>query len=110
MRLTNDLTELQRLAQHVDEVCPRHDVPSAVALTFNLALEEAVTNIISYGYDDTAAHEIRVRISFVDRILRAEITDDGRRFDPLQVEPPDTAATIENRPIGGLGVFLVAEP
>lgn len=107
VRLTNDVSELPRLAQWVQEFCEDHDVPAAVAFSFDLALEEAVTNVISYGFDDEAPHEIEVRMSIVEGTVRAEVTDDGRPFDPREVPPPNVTARLEDRPTGGLGAFLI---
>jgi sigma-B regulation protein RsbU (phosphoserine phosphatase) len=107
VRLANDLAELPRLARWVQEFCEDHDVPAALAFSFDLALEEAVTNVITYGYDDEARHEIDVRMSVAEGTVRAEVTDDGRPFDPREVPPPDVTARLEDRPTGGLGAFLI---
>ena len=107
VRLINDVSELPRLARWVQAFCESHHLPPALTFSFDLALEEAVTNVITYGYDDTGRHEIEVRMSVEDGTVRAEVTDDGRPFDPRQVAPPDVTATLEDRPLGGLGVHLI---
>lgn len=107
VRLTNDISELPRLAQWIEEFCENHDLPPAVAFSFDLALEEAVTNVITYGYADQARHEIEVRMSVDEGTVRAEVTDDGRPFDPREVAPPDVSARVEDRPMGGLGALLI---
>ena len=109
VRLTNDLAELPRLARWVHEFCERHEVPRAVAFSFDLALEEAVCNLIAHAYDDAARHEIGVRMSVADGTVRAEVIDDGRPFDPREAKLPAILARIEDRPIGGLGVFLIEQ-
>ena len=53
VRLTNDVSELPRLPRWVQGFCDDHDLPPAVAFSFDLALEEAVTNVITYGYGDS---------------------------------------------------------
>lgn len=105
--LANDVSELPRLARWVQEFCEKRSLPTALAFAFDLALEEAVTNVITYGYDDGARHEIAVRMSVVEGTVRAELTDDGRPFDPRTVPSPDLTARVEDRPIGGLGAFLI---
>lgn len=107
VHLTNNVGDLSRLARSVDELCARHHVPPAIASSLNLALEEAITNVIVHGYDDAAPHQIDVRVSVDEGMLRAEVVDDGRPFDPREAAPPDVAAGIEDRPIGGLGVWLI---
>ena len=51
----------------------------------NLALDEVLTNVISYAYDDAGAHEIEVRLEVEGEDVVVEVTDDGRPFDPLSV-------------------------
>jgi anti-sigma regulatory factor (Ser/Thr protein kinase) len=107
LRLRNDLAELPRLAGWVDAFVARHRLPSAIAYALHLALEEAVTNVITHGYADAEAHAIDVGLRVAGRTVRAEISDDGRPFDPRQAPPPDLAAPPEARRVGGLGVFLM---
>jgi anti-sigma regulatory factor (Ser/Thr protein kinase) len=73
----------------------------------NLALEEILTNIISYGYTDNREHEIRVSLSVQPGEVTAEVEDDGRPFNPLEAPEPDTAKSLEEKMIGGLGIHLV---
>ena len=55
----------------------------------NLAIEEIVTNILKYGYDDTAIHEILLRIEIHPGAVRLVLEDDGHEFNPLKVPEPD---------------------
>ena len=52
LRIVNDLAELTRVAESVDEFCEAQSVPQACAFKLNIALEELLTNTISYGFDD----------------------------------------------------------
>jgi serine/threonine-protein kinase RsbW/sigma-B regulation protein RsbU (phosphoserine phosphatase) len=107
LRIANDLAELSRVAESVDEYCANQVIPAACAFKLNIALEELLTNTISYGYADTGRHEIAVDIAREGETLVAEISDDARPYDPLQAPPPDLDSAIEDRRIGGLGVHLV---
>ena len=110
MVIVNQRTELERLAEMVDRFVAAHHLPDRVGFNLNLSLDELITNIVSYGYDDDAQHEIRVRFSLEDGMLLTEIVDDARAYDPFTQAPePDLAAEVSDRPIGGLGVFLVKE-
>jgi len=73
----------------------------------NVSLEELLTNVISYGYEDTQEHEIILRLSFADGEMTAEIEDDGRPFNPLEMTEPDINKPLEERQVGGLGIYLV---
>jgi sigma-B regulation protein RsbU (phosphoserine phosphatase) len=105
--LTNRAAELQRLAMEVERFAHSHRIPERDLQALALALDEVVTNTISYGYDDQAPHEIRVRLTLADGRLSAEVIDDGRPFNPLTAPPPDLTGTVDERPVGGLGVHLV---
>ncbi|MGC1460888.1 MAG: ATP-binding protein [Terracidiphilus sp.] len=84
--------------------------PSPEAAFFILlAIEELVTNCIKYGYDDSGEHTIVIVLSAADQAFTLTVTDDGHPFDPLSVPPPDLSLDIQDRPIGGLGIYLLRE-
>ncbi|THF90605.1 MAG: HAMP domain-containing protein [Sulfitobacter sp. SK025] len=106
--LKNDLAEIAGLAEHIESFSEAHGLDGGVVFNFNLALEELITNTVSYGYDDDKVHMIKVTIALDSSEMRAEIEDDGHPFNPLEDAPePDLDADIEDRPIGGLGTHLV---
>ena len=107
LELKNDLSELERLTQVINEYCKSSGFSSEVLFALSLSLEEVLTNIMSYGYEDEGEHIIVVSIRRSDGGLEIEVMDDGRAFNPLEQEPPDTNAPLEERPIGGLGIHLV---
>ncbi|WP_291718480.1 SpoIIE family protein phosphatase [Magnetospirillum sp. 64-120] len=108
--IANDLAELERLAGLVDEFVERHGLPDRISFNLNLCLDELITNIVSYGYDDSHHHDIHVRFSLDNGCLMTEIIDDGKEYNPFTDAPePDLALEVDDRPIGGLGVFLVKE-
>jgi anti-sigma regulatory factor (Ser/Thr protein kinase) len=107
LRIANDLAELTRVAESVDEFCAGAGLAAGCAFKLNVALEELLTNTISYGYDDSGRHEIVIDLTREGETIVAEITDDARPFDPLNAPPPDLESAIEDRRIGGLGVHLV---
>jgi serine/threonine-protein kinase RsbW len=84
--------------------------PSSETLYFVLlAIEELVTNCIKYGYDDSNVHTIFINLLVDNQALTMIVTDDGHPFDPLGVPPPDFSVPIQERPIGGLGIYLLRE-
>ena len=106
--LHNDLAELERLAAAVGGFCQAEALPDEVAFHLNLVLEELVSNVVSYGYDDGGApHAISVHLVREDSGVAVEVIDDGRPFDPLSVPEPDVEASLEDRPVGGLGVHFL---
>jgi anti-sigma regulatory factor (Ser/Thr protein kinase) len=105
--LHNRPAELERLSQAVEAYAEAHRLPPAILHAVNLCLDEVVTNIISYGYEDQADHQIMVRLSLRAGELTIEIEDDGKPFNPLTAPEPDLYKPMEERPIGGLGIHLL---
>jgi anti-sigma regulatory factor (Ser/Thr protein kinase) len=91
----------------VTEFAEQHDLAPELVYRVNLVLEEIITNVISYGYEDSSEHEISVRLSWKDPRIEIEIKDDGRPFNPLEAPPPDMGKPLVERQIGGLGIHLV---
>ncbi len=108
--LRNDLSELERLAEAVDGFAERNGLPPAIAFALNLCFDELITDTVSYGYGDDAPHSIRVGVECDASEVRAEVEDDGLAFDPFtDAPPPDLSDDIDQRRVGGLGVFLVQQ-
>ena len=107
--LKNDLSEITRLADELQAFADGHGISPGTLFALNLALEELVTNIISYGYPDTGEHVITVSLDVDGADLHVRLEDDAKAFNPLEKETPDLDAPIEERGIGGLGVHLVRE-
>ena len=105
--IRNDLAELARVGLWVNAWSQDQKLPAAVAERLDLCSVEAVTNIVTHAYVDDASHEIRLRLECQGDLVSLEIEDDGRVFDPRQVEEPWSAASLEDARIGGLGVPIV---
>jgi serine/threonine-protein kinase RsbW len=82
-------------------------IASADIDKLDLVMEEILMNVARYAYvPETGTAEVTYRGTAPGR-LRVEISDRGRPFDPLAADPPDLSRGLADRPIGGLGVFLV---
>jgi anti-anti-sigma factor len=103
----NRLDEIERISREVDAFARRLALPLGMVFDVNLALDEVLTNIITYAYDDDAEHQIVVRLRVERERFTVDVEDDGREFDPLSTAEPDLAAPVEERPVGGLGLSLV---
>ena len=107
LSLVNDLRNIAVAAENIDAFCARHGLAEQIAFEVNLAVDELVTNTISYGYDDDGEHRIDLVLHLEGGALVIEIADDGRAFDPLQAPEPDIEASLQDRAKGGLGIYLV---
>ncbi|WP_321800940.1 ATP-binding protein [Caballeronia sp. J97] len=112
MNVTDNLdTQLDAKAPDIDELVNRlqalfdaRGMPPAVFQSFAMAFDEVISNIAAYG----SAHDpIRVRVTIGADEVRAEVIDDGVAFDPLQLPEPDVTSELDDRAVGGLGVYLV---
>ncbi len=102
----NDLSEINRMAQALESFGRSCALSEKTLSELNLILEEIVTNIISYAYDDDKPHQIGVSAVSDGVELSIEVEDDGRPFDPLQVDLPCNQSLEEMR-IGGVGLRLI---
>ena len=107
--LTNELREITVAATQIEEFFAARAQSPAIAYAVNLSVDELLTNTISYGYDDGNPHRIDIAVRMDESVIVVEITDDARPFEPSEVPQPDTGASLEDRPLGGLGIFLVRE-
>jgi anti-sigma regulatory factor (Ser/Thr protein kinase) len=111
--LRSDLSEIRRVAEEVEAFGSRNKLPEIVIGHVNLALDELLTNAISYGFDRAAAAGgpvaplLKVTLRLDDERLVVEFVDNGKPFDPFKRADPDVSQSIEDREIGGLGIFLV---
>lgn len=87
----------------------RFGLDEALCSRVNLLLEEALVNVVSYAYPEGSTGEIELSACFEEsgRKLILSISDSGKPFDPTKAEAPDLNAPIEERPVGGLGIYLV---
>jgi anti-sigma regulatory factor (Ser/Thr protein kinase) len=105
--LANDLQELAGVAAKVDAFCEARDIPPEIAYAVNLSIDEILTNTISYGYDDDEPHRIEIVLRLEADTLVVVIADDSAPFDLSETPEADVEATLEDRDVGGLGLFLV---
>lgn len=104
-----DLAEIADLATQVEAFCAAHQIGDDIAHAVSLSLDELLTNTLSYGSEGVEQLQVEIVLSLDDAALITEIWDTGRAFDPSEVPDPDLESDVEDRPIGGLGVFLVRE-
>lgn len=107
--LSNQLCELSRLAGPVESFAQQAEISMQDTFSLNLVLEELITNIINYAYNDDQPHQIKLTLIFHSPHLTAQLSDDGLPFDPTSAAQLDLSSNLEDRPIGGLGIHFVRE-
>ena len=107
LTLPNDVQEVPKLAAFVDEICEAVGIDMSSAMKMNLAIEEAVVNVMNYAYSSGTKGEVRIEAKASKGYVEFVISDDGKPFNPMEVKDADTTLSVEERDIGGLGIFLV---
>jgi anti-sigma regulatory factor (Ser/Thr protein kinase) len=105
-KLENKLSELKRLCRQVEAFVKKQALSPKDIFKINLCLEEHFTNIISHGYTDSETHWIEITLSVENEKFMVRIEDDGIAFNPTKSAAPNFQCPLEERQVGGLGVFL----
>lgn len=74
-----------------------------------MAMDEACSNIIEHAYEGMGTGDIECTCEMDDGTLSIILRDHGCSFDVTAVPEPDISAALDDRPIGGLGVFLMRQ-
>lgn len=110
LRVGARLEVLSSIGAFVIEAAERAGLDRRAAYRLRLAIDEMATNVIVHGrpFEHSGDDEIRLVSQVDDEALTITLEDRGPAFNPLEQEAPDNhlAKPIEERPIGGLGVFL----
>jgi len=107
LKLRNDIDEIPRLHGFIQTLSDDINLDHAQAMSLNLALEEAVSNVMLYAYPEGTEGQVEVEAAILDDRLEFKVSDSGVAFDPTVARAPDLTADLKDRPIGGLGIFLV---
>ena len=105
--LSPRLSEVRSLAQMVEEFGDANKLPDQRIYMINLALDELITNTVSYGLRGVTHPMIEVCLKIDDASLVLSVVDNGRKFDPTENTNPDLVSPVAERPVGGLGLHLI---
>ena len=103
----NDIQQIPQLAGFVEAVAQEKNLDHSVALSLNLAMEEAVSNVIMYAYPKGTDGLVDIEAIIRDNSLALIVSDSGIPFNPTEVPDADITLDAEDRPVGGLGIHLV---
>ena len=107
--LTNDISEINKLSEFVEEIGNELSLAPDVVFNLNLVLEEAVVNIINYAYPKEEHQSIYLSATLHEGSIILVLTDTGVEFDPTMAPEADITLSAEERPIGGWGIFLIRQ-
>ncbi len=107
--LPNDIETIPQLQTFVEELGEELHLDDSTVMNLNLALEEAVVNVMNYAYPPEIKGDVTIKAEANDVRLKFTICDSGTPFDPTAIADADTTLSTEERPIGGLGIFMVRQ-
>ena len=107
--LTNDISEVSKLYEFVEEIGNEFSLTPDVVFNLNLVLEEAVVNVINYAYPKEEHQFIYLSATLHEATIVLILTDTGKEFDPTMAPDVDITLSADEREIGGLGIFLIRQ-
>ena len=105
LRLPAELSQLAAARQFVEQTSARLELPSAETNRLILAVDELLSNIIQHGYHGQPG-VIEIEIERAPDSLVVRLRDQATPFDPTRLPDPDTRLPLDQRPVGGMGVYL----
>jgi len=106
VRLEASIDAVMSVEADIEAFCDAHELSPRTNFILTLVLEELLTNIVNHGYGGADGDPITLRIAREGDAVTGEVIDSGPLFDPTGLPDPDVNAALEDRDIGGLGVFL----
>ena len=105
--LRNKTEEISRMSEFITQFAEEFNLSPEVSFNVHLALEEAVTNVIMYAFPENEEHEFMLTVRKAENSLILNVIDSGKEFDPTLQPDADVTLPLEERPVGGLGIFLI---
>jgi serine/threonine-protein kinase RsbW len=107
LRIKNQISELERVAQFIEEIGEELHLDMEMQMNLNLVMEEMVSNVIFYAYPKESDSEIELLAKSDGKKLTFVLSDQGKEFDPTAKEDADPDVNPAEREIGGMGIFIV---
>lgn len=107
--LPNDIETIPQLCETIDSFAEESGLEMSLTMSLNLAIEEAVVNVMEYAYPKGTKGEVDVQMSSNGQEIVFILSDSGVAFDPTKHKEADTTLSAEERSIGGLGIHLVRQ-
>ncbi|NJN17053.1 MAG: anti-sigma factor antagonist [Oscillochloris sp.] len=102
-----DLDALGKISAFITDAAELAGLDERATWQVQLAVDEAATNVIQHAYDEDTPGELTLGWSCENNRFVITLRDNGRSFDPAGVPPPDIYSSLEERQVGGLGLYLI---
>jgi phosphoserine phosphatase RsbU/P len=107
--ITNKIKNLEKVESFIEQFCNENNLNDNISFDLHLIEDELTTNIINYAFNDGREHIIDISIELESGNVKMRIADDGKEFNILEAKEANVDLPLEERPIGGLGIFLVKQ-
>jgi len=108
MTLEATIENVTPLTEFVDEQLEAIGCPVKTQMQIDIAIDELFSNIANYAYNpEIGKATVQVEVNEDERVVSISFLDRGKPYDPLQKEDPDVTLDVEEREIGGLGIYMV---
>ena len=108
MILNAEIARMDDVLDFINAELEAHDVPMKTIMQLDIAIEEIFVNIAHYAYNpEIGQASITVEVDDASRSITIRFMDRGKPYDPLSREDPDVTLDVEERQIGGLGIYMV---
>ncbi len=103
------LSSLAKIACFVATATDAAGLDERAAYAVQMAVDEACSNIIEHAYGEQGGGDVECEYEVTDKSLVITLRDQGHPFDPTAIADPELDARLEQRPLGGLGVYLMRQ-
>ena len=107
LTLECNIVSIELLATEIESLAEQCNAVPSDAMKLQLACEEIFSNIVFYAFDGQSGPPIIVDLECNQGTATVCFRDQGKEFNPLAHEAPDVEQSLDEREIGGLGIFLV---
>ena len=107
LEIINDLKEVSIVIDEFEAFCLAQNIENSAVQKVNVVLDEIINNIVNYGYPKEEERLILIKIAIENSSMVLTITDDGKAFNPFDIDKPDLSLSLEDRPVGGVGLYIV---
>jgi serine/threonine-protein kinase RsbW len=108
IELESKVDSLPVIGDFVSETLTQFHADAGTIYKVQLAVDEACTNVINYAYSGGVG-PLTLALELAGDDIIITILDKGKPFDPTTVPPPDTSSDVDERKVGGLGIFFIRQ-
>lgn len=109
LNVKHNISEIDRICSCVKEFCSSNNISEKKCYDISIIIDELASNVINYAFEDPNEHEFFIKLEKEDDVVHIQILDDGIPFDPLEKSTPDLDLSLDERQIGGLGIFFARQ-